>query len=188
MPSGNVRQIVSRSPGYTLPMMLIVLAVLSYGAMAASLSSRYRMAREQEAELIFRGLAYVNAIKSFYLAEKEPTKRRLPRNLKELESDPRFAAHHRYIRKLYLDPLTGGKFRLLIDSDGGVKGVASKSKGKLFRRTRISSAIPFTGGAKRYNQLLFEIDPKILEQETEGTIVGPGPTPHENGAVVVGPQ
>ena len=56
MPSGNIRRIISRSPGYTLPMMLIVLAVLSYGAMAAGLSSRYRMAREQEAELIFAAL------------------------------------------------------------------------------------------------------------------------------------
>ncbi len=184
MPSGSVRLSAGGSAGFTLPMMLIILAGLGYAAVTARVSSQYRIAREREEELIFRGLAYVRAIKSFYLAEKEPANRRLPRDLRELENDPRFAAQRRHIRRLYADPLTSGEFRLLMDGGGGVKGVASASSGKLFRRTRISDAIPFAGGAERYDQLLFEIDPKLLTQDASGEAAGAG----QGGAALTRPQ
>ncbi len=184
MPSGSVRRGAGRSAGFTLPMMLLVLAGLGYAAMTARVASQYRIAREREAELIFRGLAYVRAIRSFYLAEKEPVKRRLPRNLDELENDPRFAAHRRHIRRLYADPLAGSEFRLLLDGSGGVKGVASTSNAKLFRRTRISDAIPFAGGAERYDQLLFEIDPKLLNRDMSSALGGAG----QIGAAITRPQ
>lgn len=166
MANGSFWFLRSRSPGFTLPMMLVVMAGLGYAATTAHMSTRYRLAREREAELIFRGLAYAQAVKSFYIAENDPTKRRLPRNLEELENDPRFA-HRRHIRVLYIDPQTGGKFRVLMDGNGGVKGVASASNSRLFQRTKISDAIPFAAGAERYDQIAFEIDPKLLQHGNE---------------------
>lgn len=147
--------------GFTLPVMLVVMIGVSGVAASADISNRYRQAREREVELIFRGLAYVRAIKSFYLAEKDPKLRRLPRDLGEIENDPR-SAYRRHIRELYKDPLTGGEFRILQES-GGVTGVASSSRDKLFRRTRLSDQIPFAAGAERYDQVLFEVDIKQLE-------------------------
>jgi type II secretory pathway pseudopilin PulG len=162
MPSGRRGHIFGAADGFTLPAMLVLIAGIGCTAVGADLTSRYRMAREREAELMFRGLAYVRAIRSFYLAEKEPLKRRLPRDLEELENDPR-SAYRRHIRKLYKDPLTGSEFRVLKDGTGGVTGVASSSTARVFRRTKISDDMPFAGGVERYDQLLFEIDPKILE-------------------------
>ena len=161
MPTGERGRFRGNDAGFSLPAMLVLIAAIGCAATGADLTSRYRVAREKEAELIFRGLAYIRAIKSFYLAEKEPLKRRLPRDMEELENDPR-AAHRRHIRKLYKDPLNGGDFRILKGS-GGVVGVASSSTARVFRRTRISDEAPFAGGVERYDQLLFEIDPKLLE-------------------------
>lgn len=146
-----------------LPSLLILMAGVGVAATEIEITSTYRAAREREEELFFRGLAYVHAINAFYLAEKDPARRRLPRDLHELESDPRFP-NRRHIRRLYSDPLTGADFRLLRDGSGGVLGVASTCRKPLFSRQRASAALALSAGATRYDELLFEIDPKLLEK------------------------
>lgn len=165
--SGDAASRRPGSPGFTLPVMLIVVALTGLGASKAEISARYRADRDREAELFFRGGEFVRAIRRFYMAEPDPAKRRLPRSLDELEKDPR-AAHVRHIRRVYADPLTGGEFRLLMTSGAsgsGLAGVASASDRPLLRRVDFGPELPFSAAAARASDLRFEVDLKALAGE-----------------------
>lgn len=162
MANGDPQRRRSGSPGATLPVVLLILATVGYGAGRAEISAQYLQQRERETEFLFRGAAYVRAIESFYLAETDPAKRRLPRSLEELERDPR-SASARHIRRLYEDPLTKGPFKPLAGQGGGVVGVASASRQPLFQRVAFGPELPFVTGATKAGELRFEIDPKALD-------------------------
>ena len=117
--------------GYTFPLMLVILAALAFGAGRLELSQSYRVKRDKEDELMFRGLEYLRAIRAFQAA---PTiEKRYPRKLGELVSDPRMKGR-RFIRQLYKDPITGRDFDLIMTPEGTISGVVSSSKGVPLRK------------------------------------------------------
>lgn len=81
---------------------------------------------DREAELLFRGAAYRNAIKSYYESGK-PIKT-YPRSLNDLMNDPR-RVHKSHLRMLYSDPFAKekGEWNILRAFDGGISGVSSQS-------------------------------------------------------------
>ncbi len=88
--------------GYVLLGVMIGVALLAVGLSAAvPLWSRV-LQREREAELVFRGEAVVRAIERFQ--EERPGV--FPESLEELVDG-------RYLRSVWLDPMTGRPFRLL---------------------------------------------------------------------------
>ncbi len=113
------------SAGYTFPLMLVILAAFAYGAGRLERSQSYRLKRDKEEELLFRGLEYLRAIRAFQTASA--AQKRYPRTLGELVSDPRTNGR-RFIRQLYKDPITGRDFGLILTKDGTISGVVSSSK------------------------------------------------------------
>ncbi len=95
----------SAQQGYSLVVLIVAITLLSLG-MAAALpfwSSRARS--EDEAEAVFRGLQYAEAVRVFKLRHG-----RYPTQLEELlELEPRS------IRQLWKDPITDGEFGLLVE-------------------------------------------------------------------------
>ena len=61
--------------------------------------------RALEQEIVFRGRAYMNAIKSYYLADSENPS--FPRSISDLISDQRLSGR-RHLRREYENPLGGG--------------------------------------------------------------------------------
>lgn len=165
MPSGELRRHSPPDAGFALPVLLLALAVAAIAATTAQVPLTYRLAREREEELHFRGRAYVLAIRSFYMAEPQPLRRRLPISVDELERDPRFA-QKRHIRRLYDDPLAktdGTPFRVITGSAGpaspqGLIGVASTSDTTLLRRAGFKSNAGPTLGLKTAADLTFTVD------------------------------
>ena len=161
-----------------MPVLLLGLAVASIAATTIEVPLSYRLAREREEDLHFRARAYVAAIRSFYMAEPTPQRRRLPTSLEELERDPRFP-QKRHIRRLYDDPLAGKPgtpFRTVTGSPGpalpqGIIGVASTSRTPLLRRAGFKTNAGPTLGLKTAADLIFEVDLKELIA-----------TPHPSGA------
>ena len=80
-----------------------------------SLNSSYRLKRDNEQELLFRGRAYLRAIKAFYMRNRQ-----YPRALGELGGK---GQQTQFIRQLYKDPMTGGDFKLILSPDGKIIGV-----------------------------------------------------------------
>jgi type II secretory pathway pseudopilin PulG len=171
MPNGSRLRSVQRDKagGFALPILLLVLAVAAIAAAQAEIPLNYRIAREREEEFEFRTRAYVAAIRSFYLAEEDVRRRRLPASFAELERDPRFA-QKRHIRRLYSDPMAAkpeASFREVKGSPGpglpqGLIGVASTSDRPLLRRAGWATNGEPSLGAKAASDLQFQVDLKEL--------------------------
>lgn len=172
------------SAGFALPILLVGLVIGGIAATTADVSLSYRLAREREDELHFRGRAYVEAIRSFYMAEEQPLRRRLPTSLEELEKDPRFTLK-RHIRRLYDDPLVRKpvRFRVVTGSVSaslpqGIIGVASTSDTTLLRRSGFASNAGPTLGLKTARDFVFQVDLKELAAATRPpNLVRPGTIP-----------
>ena len=82
--------------------------------------------RQKEQELLYVGKIYQEAIRQYYFSGQE--KNKYPSNLEDLLKDPRYIVTRRYIRKLYLDPLTNKDFLPIYSAEGGICGVKSSSK------------------------------------------------------------
>lgn len=115
------------------------------------------MKREQEAELIFRGRQYKDAITSWY----KPTgvnKGRQPtplRKLDDLLSDPNSQTTVRYLRKLYTDPITGKDWKIITGKNMGILGVATTSEAKPLKTGGFPDDLADLSGKTRYSDWLF---------------------------------
>jgi type II secretory pathway pseudopilin PulG len=96
IPNPEFRISNSNESGYTLVMFIIVIAVMAIMMAAAVEIVSFQMQREREAELIFRGEQYVEAIRLYRIKYG-----RYPMQMKELwEADPRV------LRRKWKDPIT----------------------------------------------------------------------------------
>ena len=140
--------------GYTFPLMLVILAAFAYGAGRLERSQSYRLRRDKEEELLFRGVEYLRAIRAFQTASA--TEKRYPRTLDELVSDPR-ANGRRFIRQLYKDPMTGRDFGLILTKDGTISGVVSSSKDIPLRMVDFDKDLKDFDKASSYAGWRFEV-------------------------------
>ncbi|MEQ6341163.1 MAG: type II secretion system protein [Gammaproteobacteria bacterium] len=137
---------------------MVLVAVVITGLMegvAATITSRVTQA-EREKELLFRGLAYQNAIKSYYQAGKQLNTFTFPRSLNDLLKDPRFPSR-RHIRALYVDPMGKGdhEWSVIRAIDGGITGVASASKQKSLKTANFPAGLESLAGKKSYAEWVF---------------------------------
>ena len=113
----------TRQAGFTYMAFLLFVALLGAGLAAYGELASHAAQREKEAELLFRGEQYRDAIASYYKKEQ-----RYPKALQELLEDKRYPMPVRHLRKLYADPMTGEQNWALIDAPGGGSmGVHSRS-------------------------------------------------------------
>jgi type II secretory pathway pseudopilin PulG len=120
MPSG-------RQQGFTYLIALLSVAAVSASAAAVfTLWSQARQ-RDKEAELRWIGKQYQEAIGLYYQRSPGSVKR-YPEKLDDLLRDGRLLGTHRYLRKLYQDPMTGKPdWGLVASPTGGIMGVYSSS-------------------------------------------------------------
>jgi type II secretory pathway pseudopilin PulG len=117
-----------KAGGFIYIGLLIGLAIVGISLSAVSEVWTQSRQREREQELLFAGNQIRQAITLFYLASP-PANRRFPLQLEELVEDVRTPDKPgRYLRKMYLDPITGsekwGEVRL---ASGQLVGVYSQS-------------------------------------------------------------
>jgi type II secretory pathway pseudopilin PulG len=115
-----------RQKGFTYVGLLFLLA--GVGVLLASVGTVWETAaqREREAELLFIGHQYRDALESYY--RRSPgTDHHYPDQLESLLLDPRYPGVVRHMRQLWPDPVTGGRWEVERDSRGGIRGVYSVS-------------------------------------------------------------
>jgi type II secretory pathway pseudopilin PulG len=97
----------TRQSGYTIVLVLVLVAVLTVGLLAAIPVWETQVRRESEEELIFRGTQIVEAIRLYQ--KKFPGQ--IPASLEEL-----YKKH--FLRRLYRDPMTrDGRWDILVQSE-----------------------------------------------------------------------
>jgi type II secretory pathway pseudopilin PulG len=126
--SGRLRQ-----SGFTYLYVLMLIALIGMGLAAAGTLWRTDAQRAREAELLFIGDQYRQAIRSYY--ELDPAQPRLPQTLDDLLEDRRRPDIVRHLRRAWRDPFTGDAFALITTPDPqGIVGVHSQGTGHPFKK------------------------------------------------------
>ena len=120
--------------GFTYMAFLLFIAVAGAGLAAYGELASHAAQREKEAELLFRGEQYRDAIASYYKKEQ-----RYPAKLADLVEDKRYPMPVHHLRRLYKDPVTGGDFGMVEAPGGGVMGVFSRSEEEPVKTVRRST-------------------------------------------------
>ncbi len=137
--------------GFTYIAALFAVVVMGIMLGVTGQSMRVIMQRENEKELIFRGLQYRDAIESWTRKGAMPLL-----DIKYLIKDPRSATGAKYLRQLYKDPFTGKDFKLIIDPNTKeIQGVASTSSQEPFKVGNFPDVIAAFAEKKKYSDWEF---------------------------------
>jgi type II secretory pathway pseudopilin PulG len=116
-----------RQKGFTYLAALITVATMGGALAAAATLYSHAAQRDKEAELLFIGQQYRQAIGSYY--ERSPGgNKRYPQKLEDMLEDRRFPGVMRHLRRIYADPLGGKEWGLMEAPGGGIMGVFSQSE------------------------------------------------------------
>jgi type II secretory pathway pseudopilin PulG len=113
----------ARSLGFTYVWVLVAIAVLGVGLLAASEVWVTSAKRQKMVELEWIGAQFTSAIGNYYQATPGLVKS-YPTSLQELLEDRRYATVRRHLRSLYPNPFTGQQdWEFLRSADGRIRGV-----------------------------------------------------------------
>lgn len=140
--------------GAVLLLLLVMVVVMGLAAGMAGQSWRSTLQREREAELLWRGQQYQQALSSYY-AVRHGAQQMLPTRLEDLLRDQRFPGMVRHLRRLYKDPMTGGDWELVKDPAERIIGVRSTSDLEPFRKAGFPEGLDSLAGKDAYNQWEF---------------------------------
>ena len=151
--------------GAILLLLLVMVVVVGLAAGMAGQSWRSTVQRAREAELLWRGQQYQQAITSYYAVRHG--QQSFPAKLEDLLRDPRFPHVVRHLRKLYNDPMTGADWDLVKDPTGRVIGVRSSSELEPFRKDGFPKSLDKLKGKEAYNEweFVFELPKKQPTQK-----------------------
>ena len=99
IPNSEFRIPNSSASGYTLVVLIMAIAVMAIMMTVALQTVQFQMQREREAELIFRGKQYVEAIRLY-----KQKYGRHPMRMKEI-----WEANPKVLRRKWTDPITGSE-------------------------------------------------------------------------------
>ena len=143
--------------GFTYIMVMVAAMVVSIMAGVGLTVVSREVQADREMELLFRGMAYREAIGRYYQVGKS-----YPPNLEALLLDSRFPSTRRYLRTLYQDPMAGEKEEWQqIKGNGGIMGVFSSSKAVPLKQANFPKGYEKFAEAKTYSEWVFSYDPQV---------------------------
>lgn len=155
------RPFLPRARGFTYIGVLILVAVMGM-ALAATGQVWYTLQqREKEAELLFIGHQFQLALDQ-YAKHSSGQFKRYPMELEDLLKDPRQPGVQRYLRQIYLDPMTGSaEWGLITEPDGQILGVHSLSDGEPLKKSNFGLADRQFEGKVKYSDWVFMLTPRM---------------------------
>lgn len=181
---GKVKKNNSHQRGFTYVVILVAVVVVGLLAGVATVMTSNLMKAEREAELLYRGQAYKDAIKRYYEAGGTAGRiKDFPHSLEDLLLDPRFPNNKRHLRALYPDPMSANAdkdkptWTLMRAPDGGISGVASASKEAPLKKAHFPKGLESFADAQSYAEWVFEYVPirttPVVSPPTSPSQVGP---------------
>jgi len=151
----EIRTVPARMRGFGYIGLLILVAMMSVALAGAGEVWHTAQQREKEQELLFAGGQFRRAIAQYY-ANTPGKARRYPLQLEELLKDPRHPGVRRYLRKIYLDPMTGkAEWGLVTGPGGEIYGVYSRSQDAPLKRAGFRLAEKDFEGRTKYSEWVF---------------------------------
>lgn len=138
-------------------MMMVAVLIVGFTAGVGITVVSREVQADREMELLFRGMAYREAIRRYYQAGQVKS---YPPSLDSLVLDTRFPGK-RYLRDLYRDPMGGekGEWQLVRGADGGITGVASRSKAVPLKQANFPEGYEKFAHAQTYSEWTFNYAP-----------------------------
>ncbi|VVC83620.1 type II secretion system protein [Sideroxydans sp. CL21] len=163
--------------GFTYIALLIFIAIMGAGLAATGEVWNMTIKREKEEELLFVGNQFRNAITMYYYRTPGQSGR-YPMSLEDLLKDPRYPATKRYLRKIYLDPITNStNWELVKGPNGEILGVHSASEDEPVKKSNFSFADQGFEGQMKYSDWAFMISARFVPAPAvanpSGTSVNP---------------
>lgn len=155
---------LKKQSGFTYLAILFAIAIVGVVLAATGINWSQTVQREKERELLFVGNQLRQAIALYY--ERSPgTVKQYPRTLNDLLKDERQLGIQRYLRKIYLDPMTRkADWGIEVAPDGGVMGVHSISDAVPLKSASFDYADQSFEGATKYSGWVFEYIPQAVPQ------------------------
>ncbi|MCK4509410.1 MAG: type II secretion system protein [Desulfuromonadales bacterium] len=165
---GQLRSSQTGQRGAILLLLLVMVSVLGLAASMAGQTWRSTMQQAREAELLFRGQQYQQAVASYYAVKHGP-QQMLPAKLEHLLRDPRFPGVVRHLRKLYNDPMTGEDWELVTDPAERIIGVRSSSDLEPFRKDGFPQSLDKLRDKTSYREWEFVFAPTKKQSQKQTT-------------------
>jgi type II secretory pathway pseudopilin PulG len=152
---GGRAPVFQHERGFTYIGVLVLVALMGIALAAAGQVWHTLQQREKEQELLFIGNQFRLAL-SRYAGHTPGQARRAPLHLEELLRDPRHPGVQRYLRKIYLDPMTGSaEWGLITGPDGEIYGVHSLSGAEPLKKSNFRLADRHFEGKMKYSDWVF---------------------------------
>jgi type II secretory pathway pseudopilin PulG len=152
-----------KQSGFTYMAILFVIAIAGVMLAVTGINWSQASQREKERELLFVGNQFRQAIALYY--EKSPGIKRYPHALEDLLKDQRQLGIQRYLRKIYLDPMTRKtEWGAIAAPDGGIMGVHSLSDATPLKSSNFDYVDQAFEGANKYSDWVFEYIPQVIVQ------------------------
>ena len=142
-----------------IALLVLVLILGTLSAISLSVGSLAER-RAAEEELLFIGAQFSRAL-SAYRDATPNGQRPYPETLDDLLNDRRHPGVRRYLRRIYIDPLTGRtEWGTVSSPQGGIYGVYSLASGSPLRTQGFAPEFARLRGARQYSEWVF-IAPQI---------------------------
>ena len=160
-----------RKTGFTYLGVLFAVAIM--GAVLAAVGSVWHTAqqREKERELLFIGNQFRSAIGGFY-EKSSGTVKQYPHSLDDLLKDNRILVTKRWLRKIYIDPMTvKNEWGLVEAPGGGIIGVRSLSEDTPIKTGNFHKEDAEFEGKQHYSEWKFVYRGKAVKGQSPGAPV-----------------
>ncbi len=185
MPAGPSMPL--KNSGLVLLALLIMLILVSVGALAAAEVWSTTLKREREVQLMFVGDQYRRAIQDYW--KMSPGRRVYPPSIDVLLTDNRFPNPVHHLRRVYRDPMTeAGEFEPILQANALI-GVHSTSADVPIKRAGFAAAYAQFENAESYAQWQFVFNPKgVGPTQPAQPVTNPGINPQGPAPGVPVPQ
>lgn len=141
--------------GFTYLGLMIIIAIMGVFLALAGEAWQVAVKREKERDLLFIGNQFRQALILYY--ERSPAQRiRYPMSLEDLLKDPRTPGTQRYLRKIYLDPMTGSaNWGLVKGPNGEIFGIHSLSEAEPVKKNNFAQVDKAFEGKTKYADWVF---------------------------------
>lgn len=174
---------VHRQSGFTYLGLMLMVAAMGAALGATAQVWATIVQREKEVQLLFVGDEFRKALTAYARGARNPSERS-PRTLDDLVKDPRHPDTRRYLRQVYVDPVTGKReWGLQKDTSGGIVGVFSLSEAKPLKMSGFSKKDEGFDGKTKYSEWIFLGGPEARTGFREGPgVAQPGVAQPGGGA------
>lgn len=157
--------------GFTYLWVMLAVAMIGLGLTAAVEVQLVVTKRQKEKHLLFVGRQVREAIGRYF--EAAPTGlKEYPASFDALLQDPRTPDLRRYLRKIYVDPMTGSDEWGVLEIGGRIAGIYSRSADKPIKQDRFDPAEAEFVGKAKYSEWVFAYAPTQVVQPAFGSSAG----------------